>query len=120
MAPRRRDGRPLRAQRDHRAAGRGLTPAPLGALLRLPPHDDRPGDFLEAFAKAGADGCTVHVEVADTTTLLAQMRGLGLRVGLAANPDTPFEALEPHLGAVDLVLCMTVFPVSGASPSCPR
>jgi len=48
---------------------RGLTPAPLGALLRLPPHDDRPRRLLEAFAKAGADGCTVHVEVADTTTL---------------------------------------------------
>jgi len=79
-----------------------------------------PGDFLEAFAKAGADGCTVHVEVADTTTLLAQMRGLGLRVGLAANPDTPFEALEPHLGAVDLVLCMTVFPGFGGQSFMPE
>ena len=38
------------------------------------------------------------------------MRDLGLRVGLAANPDTPFEALEPYLDQVDLVLCMTVFP----------
>jgi ribulose-phosphate 3-epimerase len=41
------------------------------------------------------------------------MRSLGLRVGLAANPDTPFEALAPHLELVDLVLCMTVFPGFG-------
>ncbi|MGO9455738.1 MAG: ribulose-phosphate 3-epimerase [Acidimicrobiales bacterium] len=72
-----------------------------------------PGDYLEAFARAGADGCTVHVEVGRTDELVAEARRLGLRVGLAANPDTPFEALEPHLDRVDLVLCMTVFPGFG-------
>ncbi len=72
-----------------------------------------PGDYLEAFRDAGADGCTVHVEIGDTAVLLAQLRSLGLRAGLAANPDTPFEALEPYLGDVDLVLCMTVFPGFG-------
>jgi len=72
-----------------------------------------PGDYLEAFSRAGADSCTVHVEVGETTELVSQMRALGLRVGLAANPDTPFEALEPHLDRVDLVLCMTVFPGFG-------
>ena len=41
------------------------------------------------------------------------MRDLGLRVGLAANPDTPFEAIEPYLDQVDLILCMTVFPGFG-------
>jgi ribulose-phosphate 3-epimerase len=69
--------------------------------------------FLEAFRDAGADGCTVHVEVGRTAELIAQMRELGLRVGLAANPDTPFEALEPFLDQVDLILCMTVFPGFG-------
>ncbi len=72
-----------------------------------------PGDYLEAFAEAGADGCTVHVEVGRTDELLECCRALGLRAGLAANPDTPFEALEPHLHRVDLVLCMTVFPGFG-------
>ncbi len=72
-----------------------------------------PGRYLEDFARAGADGCTVHVEVGDTDELIAQMRGLGLRTGLALNPDTPFEAVEPYLGQVDLVLCMTVFPGFG-------
>ena len=72
-----------------------------------------PGDYLEAFRRAGADGCTVHVEVGGTGELVAQMRELGLRAGVAANPDTPFEALEPYLDQVDLVLCMTVFPGFG-------
>jgi ribulose-phosphate 3-epimerase len=72
-----------------------------------------PAQYLEPFRDAGADGCTVHVEVGETDALLAQMRDLGLRVGLAANPDTPFEALEPYLDQVDLVLCMTVFPGFG-------
>jgi ribulose-phosphate 3-epimerase len=72
-----------------------------------------PGEYLEAFAQAGADGCTVHVEVGGTTELIAQMRRLGLRAGLALNPDTPFEAVAPFLDQVDLVLCMTVFPGFG-------
>ncbi len=72
-----------------------------------------PGRYLKDFADAGADGCTVHVEIGDTDELIAQMRGLGLRAGLALNPDTPFEAVQPYLGDVDLVLCMTVFPGFG-------
>jgi ribulose-phosphate 3-epimerase len=72
-----------------------------------------PDRYLEAFRDAGADGCTVHVEVGRTTELIDQMRDLGLRVGLAANPDTPFEAVEPFLDQVDLILCMTVFPGFG-------
>ena len=72
-----------------------------------------PARYLEAFRDAGADGCTVHVEVGETDALIAQMRDLGLRVGLAANPDTPFEAVEPYLDQVDLILCMTVFPGFG-------
>ncbi|MBV8463659.1 MAG: ribulose-phosphate 3-epimerase [Acidimicrobiales bacterium] len=72
-----------------------------------------PARYLEAFRDAGAGGCTVHVEVGETEALVGQMRELGLRVGVAANPDTPFEAVEPYLGLVDLVLCMTVFPGFG-------
>jgi ribulose-phosphate 3-epimerase len=74
---------------------------------------EEPARYLEPFREAGADGCTVHVEVGETQALVAQMRDLGLRVGLAANPDTPFEAIEPYLDQVDLVLCMTVFPGFG-------
>jgi ribulose-phosphate 3-epimerase len=72
-----------------------------------------PARYLEAFRDAGADGCTVHVEVGETEKLIAQMRDLGIRAGLALNPDTPFDAVEPYLGLIDLVLCMTVFPGFG-------
>ncbi len=72
-----------------------------------------PGRFLEAFATAGADGCTVHVEVGDTAKLIRHARDLGLRVGLALNPDTPASEVAPFLNDVDLVLLMTVFPGFG-------
>ncbi len=72
-----------------------------------------PGRYLEAFADAGADGCTVHVEIGGTAELVAQMRRLGLRAGVALNPDTPVDAVRPYLDIVDLVLCMTVFPGFG-------
>ena len=72
-----------------------------------------PEKYLKDFADAGADGCTVHVEIGNTNELIAQMRQLGLRAGLALNPDTPFEAVAPFLDSVDLVLCMTVFPGFG-------
>jgi ribulose-phosphate 3-epimerase len=54
-----------------------------------------PARYLEAFRDAGADGCTVHVEVGRDRSPHRQMRDLGLRVGLAANPDTPFDAVDP-------------------------
>jgi ribulose-phosphate 3-epimerase len=72
-----------------------------------------PGRYLEAFRKAGANGCTVHVEIGGTATLIEDARSLGLRVGLAANPDTPFHAVAPFLGDIDLLLLMTVFPGFG-------
>jgi len=72
-----------------------------------------PGDYLEAFRDAGADGCTVHVEVGDTDALLRHVKDLGMRAGLALNPDTQFGAVAPFLAECDLVLCMTVFPGFG-------
>ena len=72
-----------------------------------------PGKYLPAFRKAGADGCSVHVEVGGTSALIGQMRDLGLDVGLAVNPETPFEAVEPYLADADMVLLMTVHPGFG-------
>ena len=72
-----------------------------------------PGKYLEAFRSAGANGCSVHVEIGETEALIAQMRRLGLDAGLAVNPDTPFEAFVDHLDKIDLLLLMTVFPGFG-------
>jgi ribulose-phosphate 3-epimerase len=72
-----------------------------------------PGQYLEAFRRAGADGCSVHVEVDDTQNLIDRMRALGLDVGLAVNPETPFDAFSGWLDQLDLVLLMTVHPGFG-------
>ncbi len=75
-----------------------------------------PGQYLEAMKDAGANGCTVHHEVGNTDELLKQMRNLGLDVGLAVNPDTGFEAYEPYLDRIDMLLVMTIFPGFGGQP----
>jgi ribulose-phosphate 3-epimerase len=72
-----------------------------------------PGEYLKAFADAGANHCSVHVEVEGTARLIDCMRDLGLDAGLAINPETPFEACEPWLARIDLLLVMTVHPGFG-------
>ncbi|HMC40361.1 MAG TPA: ribulose-phosphate 3-epimerase [Acidimicrobiales bacterium] len=72
-----------------------------------------PGEYLRAFADAGADSCSVHVEVGDTADLIREMRSLGLHAGLAVNPETPIEACEPWLDRIDLLLVMSVHPGFG-------
>ena len=72
-----------------------------------------PADMLESFAKAGADGVSVHVEVGGTAELLRRCRDLGLDAGLAVNPATPFEVYEPFLDQIDLLLLMSVQPGFG-------
>jgi ribulose-phosphate 3-epimerase len=69
---------------------------------------DNPGTLLEAFAKAGADGLTVHVELGDPRGLLAEIGALGLQRGLSFEPQTPYEAIEPYLHDIDLLLVMSV------------
>ena len=80
-------------------------------------HPDR---YVEAFAKAGADRITVHAEADhDVARTLARIRELGCSAGIAINPDGDPAATFPHLDAVDLVLCMTVFPGFGGQPFIP-
>src|SRR5918995_4615356 len=78
-----------------------------------------PGDLLADFADAGADGCTVHIEVGDPRPAFEQMRTLGLRVGLTHNPDTPLDAVLPHLEHIDLLLFMSVHPGFGGQAFIP-
>ena len=76
-----------------------------------------PDRYVEAFARAGADLITVHVEPpGDRHATLARIRALGCQTGLALNPDTPAAAAAPFLDQVDLVLVMTVQPGFGGQP----
>ena len=73
-----------------------------------------PHRYIEAFAKAGADLISVHIEPAyDHAATLARIRQLGCQNGIVLNPGTPAEAILPVLGQVDLVLVMTVQPGFG-------
>lgn len=80
----------------------------------------RPDRYVEKFAEAGADLITVHVEpdypISET---LRRIRSLGKQAGISLNPDTPAEALLPHLDEVDLVLVMSVFPGFGGQKFIP-
>ncbi|HET9249615.1 MAG TPA: ribulose-phosphate 3-epimerase [Actinomycetota bacterium] len=68
-----------------------------------------PGFWLEPLAEAGADLCSVHVELGDPTPLLARIRELGMLAGVVIDGPTPFEAVEPYLdGRIDLLLVMTI------------
>jgi ribulose-phosphate 3-epimerase len=72
---------------------------------------DRPDRFVEGFAKAGANHMTVHIEVCpEPEEILETIRGLGCSAGLAINPETPIEALLPHVDRADLLLVMSVHP----------
>jgi ribulose-phosphate 3-epimerase len=79
-----------------------------------------PGDLLDAFADAGADGCTVHVELGDPRPLFDRIRALDMRVGITLEPETPYERVEPYLGEVDVLLVMSVHTGFGGQPFIPE
>lgn len=75
---------------------------------------EHPDKYLKAFADAGAWLITIHLEAKDdVAATLKKIRGMGLKVGLAINPETPVEPALPFLSQIDLLLCMTVHPGFG-------
>jgi ribulose-phosphate 3-epimerase len=79
-----------------------------------------PDRHLDAFAKAGADTLSVHVEACvHLQRTLAHVRALGKRAGVVLNPHTPEENLRWVLDDIDLVLVMTVNPGFGAQEFLP-
>ena len=88
-----------------------LTSLPLDVHLMI----SEPEKYLEAFAKAGSDFLTVHLEAAKekTPALLSRIRALGLKAGLALNPETPLSEAKDYFSKADMVLLMTVHPGFG-------
>ncbi len=73
-----------------------------------------PNRYVDAFAQAGADRITIHIEPAyDQIGTLLRIRQLKRQAGIALNPATPAAAVEALLAQVDLVLVMTVQPGFG-------
>jgi len=89
---------------------RRMSELPLDAHLMIS-HADR---YIEAFAAAGVDAITVHVEAEqDLGTTLDRIGRLGLKRGISLNPATPLDDILPWLDHVDLVLVMSVQPGFG-------
>jgi ribulose-phosphate 3-epimerase len=80
-----------------------------------------PVKYVKAFADAGANHITFHIEVADKPEkLVDQLHELGCTAGVCLNPETPVEALEMIAPLCDMVLVMTVHPGFGAQEFMPE
>lgn len=89
---------------------RPYTDKPFDVHLMIEPYEP----YLEAFANAGADVITVHVEAGHhTDRALQQIWSMGKKAGVSLNPSTPESSLEYLMEKLDLILVMSVNPGFG-------
>jgi ribulose-phosphate 3-epimerase len=95
---------------------RRATSLPLDVHLMI----EQPERYLERFASAGATYLTVHQEAGrHLHRLVAEMKSLGLKAGVALNPATPLIAVEEICAELDLLLIMTINPGFGGQELIP-
>src|SRR5207344_1331401 len=95
---------------------RPLTKKTLDVHLMIAPCDP----YLDAFAKAGSDIITVHVEAGPHVhRSLQAIRALGKKAGVTLNPGTPEATVEHVIDLVDLILVMSVNPGFGGQSFIP-
>jgi ribulose-phosphate 3-epimerase len=98
-------------------ATRRLTQAFVDVHLMM----ERPWAMVDPFRLAGADLITVHVEACpETREVLRQIRSTGAKAGLSLKPGTPWNAVQPYLPDLDLLLVMTVEPGFGGQAFMPE
>jgi ribulose-phosphate 3-epimerase len=89
---------------------RKVTDLPFDVHLMI----EEPEKFIEAFAAAGSDMITVHVEAADHLhRTIALIKERGIKAGVSLNPATPLSLIEQVIEDVDMLLVMTVNPGFG-------
>ncbi|WP_392426176.1 ribulose-phosphate 3-epimerase [Barrientosiimonas humi] len=87
-----------------------VSPVPLDCHLMI----DDPDRWAPAYAEAGAQSVTFHIEAArDPVRLARELRAQGARAAMALKPATPFAPYEQLLPELDMVLVMTVEPGFG-------
>ena len=74
---------------------------------------NKPADYAEPFAKAGAYLITVHAEAESPIKAIDKIHSLGILAGVSVKPCTPAEKIIPFLDKADLILVMTVEPGFG-------
>jgi ribulose-phosphate 3-epimerase len=95
------------------AALRPHTAIPFHAHLMI----EDPLRYAADFVSAGSDLIVFHVEATDDPdAVIEAIHRAGRQAGLALNPETPAEAVHPHLERIDLLLVMTVHPGFGRQP----
>ncbi|MEL6286735.1 MAG: ribulose-phosphate 3-epimerase [Pseudomonadota bacterium] len=95
---------------------RAHTAKPFDVHLMIAPVDP----FIAAFADAGADILTVHPEAGPHVhRTLQAIRAAGMRAGIALNPGTPVEVVDPVIDLADLILVMSVNPGFGGQAFLP-
>ncbi len=73
-----------------------------------------PEKYIKAFADAGSDNITFHVECSENPDkLIEDIKALGCTAGVSIHPDTPIEKVFPYIGKVEIILIMTVYPGFG-------
>jgi len=98
-------------------AVRGVTSSVLEAHLMI----TNPQEYIETFAKAGADVIIVHQEVSPHLhRVLKQIKAAGKKTGVALNPSTPVFMLQDMLPFIDLLLIMTINPGFGGQELIPE
>lgn len=82
---------------------------------------EEPEKYAEAFQKAGADILTVHYEACTHLHRnIQQIKGLGMKAGIALNPHTPVSLLKDVLADIDMVCLMSVNPGFGGQAFIPQ
>jgi ribulose-phosphate 3-epimerase len=82
---------------------------------------EEPGNYAEAFKKAGADILSVHIEACPHLHRnIQQIKSLGMQAGVAVNPHTPVESLKDILADIDMVCLMSVNPGFGGQSFIPH
>ncbi|MDR0285030.1 MAG: ribulose-phosphate 3-epimerase [Propionibacteriaceae bacterium] len=84
------------------------------AMLDIHLMIEHPDTWAPAYAEAGAESVTFHLEAAAAPVRLArELRARGARAGVALNPATPVAAIADIVGEIDLILIMSVEPGFG-------
>lgn len=96
---------------------RPITKLPLDVHLMI----ENPDQYIEAFAKAGADYITVHVEACKHLhRTIHLIKSFGIKSGVVLNPATPVDTIQHIIEDIDMVLLMSVNPGFGGQSFIPE
>ena len=82
---------------------------------------EHPQNYIDAFAKAGSDYITFHIEAdCDVKEVIDKIHSLNIKAGLSIKPGTSVDVIKPYLPYLDMVLVMSVHPGFGGQKFIPE